>query len=107
MKPRLALTALLLAIALLPAVAFACPNCADTVSETDAAAPAGSDKSFVPALPTKDLANSFNYSIYLMLAVPYTLLIVGGFVVYRVLKKADSKMLSDQADLATKSDSAA
>lgn len=96
MKLRLMIVALVLS-ASLASLALACPNCADTVSETDAAAPTGSDKSFVASLPTKDLANSFNYSIYLMLAVPYALLGVGGYVFYRVLKKADAKMLN-QAD---------
>jgi hypothetical protein len=98
MKPRLALPAAFLALAFLAPAAIACPNCADTVGETNNAAPEDAGKSFVASLPTKDLANSFNYSIYVMLVVPYTLIIVGGYIGYRMLKKADAKMMQQQTD---------
>jgi len=96
-KPLLALLLALALLAVAPAFVVACPNCADTVGENDSAAPVGSDKSFVASLPTKDLADSFNYSIYLMLIVPYALLTIGGFVVYRLIKKADARMIENEA----------
>lgn len=78
---------LLLAVTLLvPAAAQACPNCAASMPGTknpgSDAAPANAD-----AAPKSGLADGFYYSILLMLAVPYTLAGVGGYAIYRAMKR--------------------
>jgi hypothetical protein len=67
--------ALLVMLAFLPA-ASACPNCKEAV----AAAGDQSDDD-----PLRE-ARAYNYSIYFMLAVPYSLLGVGGAVGYRMYR---------------------
>lgn len=54
--------------------AIACPNCKDAITS------AGDDDD-----PLRE-ARAFNWSIYFMLAVPYTMLGVGGFIGYRMYR---------------------
>jgi hypothetical protein len=66
--------ALLLMLAVAPA-APACPNCKEAVA-------ASGDQDDDPYRE----ARAYNYSIYFMLAVPYTLLGVGGVAGYRMYR---------------------
>lgn len=68
-------------------MASACPNCKDAVANGEA----GDDD------PLRE-ARAYNYSIYFMLAVPYTILGTAGFLAYRhyrtthaVLRQVDSE----------------
>jgi hypothetical protein len=56
--------------------ALACPNCKEAIAS------AGDDDD-----PLRE-ARAFNLSIYFMLAVPYTMLGVGGFIGYRMYRSA-------------------
>ena len=58
-------------------MAAACPNCKDAV----AAGEAGDDD------PLRE-ARAYNYSIYFMLAVPYSILATAGLVAYRKYRAA-------------------
>ena len=60
-------------------LAMACPNCKDAV----AAGEVGDDD------PLRE-ARAYNYSIYFMLAVPYSILATGGFVAYRKYRATHS-----------------
>jgi hypothetical protein len=73
--------ALLLAFALLGPVAGAraCPSCQEAVSLSDDADTQAADEA--------RLARAYNHSIYLMVGMPYFLLGVLGFLVYRGLKQ--------------------
>lgn len=73
-------TAILLLLATLflaaPGTVQACPTCADAIPQESAAGEEDQAR----------LARAYNYSIYLMLAVPYSMLGVVGFLVYRQLR---------------------
>ncbi len=71
--------ALLLMLAVVPAVS-ACPNCKEAVAS--AGDPSDDD-------PLRE-ARAYNYSIYFMLGVAYTLLGVGGGVGYRMYRLQQS-----------------
>jgi hypothetical protein len=70
---RIACVALVLFVAalVLPAVAAACPNCADAKSDSEY--PGGS----------ASLGAGFYYSILLMIAVPWTAISTVAFLIYR------------------------
>lgn len=84
--------ALLASLLLTASVASACPNCRDTVAED---AQTTSQANVAPEAPDARphnvaagprLAEGFNYSVLLMLAVPYTLLgvfVIGGYYFMR------------------------
>jgi hypothetical protein len=65
---------LLLAV---PTCTFACPYCKDAIAASD-----GEEEPSAANLPA-----AYNNSIYLMVGMPYLLLGVFGFLVYRGLKK--------------------
>lgn len=76
------LVTLLLAIGV--CAAHACPNCTASMPGTknpDATAGAAAQP------PKAGLADGFYYSILLMLAIPYTLAGVGGYALYRTIKR--------------------
>lgn len=73
MTSRLAAWMLAAAILLASRPAFACPNCKEALSAQ-------------PTDATR-LADGFNKSILLMLAVPISLAGVGGFAVRRAVKR--------------------
>jgi len=73
--------------------AVACPNCKETVAQADGqiVASAGNDNGPSGAnMPRSDMARGFNYSVLLMLAVPYTMVGVGGFSIYWLLRKSSA-----------------
>lgn len=76
-KPRLPwVLAGLLSFLLLCANASACPNCKDSLAS-------GND-------PTAEsLGTGLSYSVLFMLAVPFSALATGSFVVYRAAKRGD------------------
>lgn len=90
MTRRIFVILLLVSLAFCASVS-ACPNCKDAVADDQAAADATGNKDMsgnpqkVAASPR--LADGFNYSVLLMLAVPYTLLGVGVFSVVYLLRK--------------------
>jgi hypothetical protein len=59
-----------------PAAIRACPTCAEAIPQETAAGEEDQGK----------LARAYNYSIYLMLGVPYSMLGFVGFLVYRQLR---------------------
>src|SRR5215213_3281322 len=59
-----------------PAILQACPTCADAIPQESAAGEEDQAK----------LARAYNYSIYLMLGVPYSMLGFVGYLVYRQLR---------------------
>lgn len=65
------LIVLLVAALVLPAVASACPNCKDAVSDGEYPGGAAS------------LGHGFYYSILLMIAVPWTAVLTVAFLIYR------------------------
>ena len=72
-RPRRTLAATALALVLLPAgLASACPNCRDSIPNSDAPQATG-------------LPGGFNHSIYFMLG---GLFAVGGFVVRMIVKES-------------------
>lgn len=85
----------ILAISLLAAsVAYACPNCRDTVAgeaqsaEQANVAPDAPDARPHNVAASPRLAEGFNYSVLFMLAVPYTLLGVFVFGGYYFIRKS-------------------
>jgi hypothetical protein len=77
---RLWIGVLVLTAALaVPATLRACPACAEAIA-------ASADMEDVDDFP-----QAMNHSIYLMIAVPYTTLALGGFFVYRGLKANSGK----------------
>lgn len=86
----LLLLALLLAA---PAPLFACPSCADAVPQGTG----GGDED------AYNLSRAYNQSILLMLAVPYTMLGVVGFLVYRHLRARASLASSAHSPLSSDS----
>ena len=66
----------------LPARALACPNCKDAIVESGEA----TDEED----PLRE-ARAYNRSIYLMVGMPYLLLTIGGFAVYRGLRATQKK----------------
>lgn len=77
MRRWLALTFMAFLIAAMPAAA--CPNCKESV--TSSGDMSGEDD------PLRE-AKAYNWSIYLMLAVPYGLLGTFGFMSYRMYRAA-------------------
>jgi hypothetical protein len=75
------------AFLLLAPAALACPNCKDAVANGEA----GDDD------PLRE-ARAYNNSIYLMLAVPYTILGTAGFVVYRKYRAAQITLPSTDSN---------
>lgn len=65
-------------------VAWACPNCKEAVAS------AGDNEDD----PFRE-SRAYNYSIYFMLAVPYSLLGGGGFVAYRMYRSARKRPAVD------------
>jgi hypothetical protein len=64
--------------------AYACPMCREAVNQSainagDAAGPDG-----------RGLGAAFAWSIYIMIAVPYLMVSVGGFVIWRAIKRAQA-----------------
>jgi hypothetical protein len=102
MPRRLTILAIaLLTLASVPA-AHACPMCKETVADPGSfdvsaggtpGAP-GDITNAQTAATTPQLGDAFNYSILLMLAVPYSLLAAGGataFVLYRRNQRTASR----------------
>lgn len=98
-----------LAVLVLASLAFAasvsaCPNCKDAVADDQAAADATGNRDMsgnpqkMAASPR--LADGFNYSVLLMLAVPYTLLGVGVFTGIYLLRKNAARVHAMQAAVA-------
>ncbi len=87
-----------LGLALAASTAWACPMCADNLP-TQAAQESGGaaalpnvaqavrDADGSAAPPRADLARGFYLSILLMLAVPYTMLLGGGLVLWRLVRR--------------------
>ena len=76
MNRSLRMLSILAVLASSPAI-MACPNCKDAV---EAGASESGDED-----PMRE-ARAYNNSIYFMLAVPYSILATGGFLVYRRLR---------------------
>ena len=75
---RLALALTLATVGVTPA--WACPNCKETAElAIESAAEVGFDDPLAEA-------RAYNRSIYVMLAVPYTIVTFGGFYCYRHLR---------------------
>ncbi len=64
-----------------PMTVCACPLCAEAIANSNATEP-DDDKDNFPA--------AMNQSIYLMLAVPYSMLGIVGFMIYRGVKKNEA-----------------
>lgn len=84
---RFGLAIVLLVTLGLAGAAYACPNCAEAMpgsNSPDGAAGAGGNAGGGGG---GGLADGFYWSILFMLAVPYTLAGIGGYAIYRALKK--------------------
>ncbi|MCE9592435.1 MAG: hypothetical protein K8S99_18165 [Planctomycetes bacterium] len=80
-------------MAFAPLIASACPNCREAMADEAAdnktvlpsARPLATDPmplAVVEPGPSGDTPKGYAYSIYLMIAVPYTFLAAGGFGIY-------------------------
>lgn len=73
------LLALTLSLSLAP-IASACPLCKDSIPEAEDGATTDHDP--------ERLSEGYNYSIYMMLLVPFTLCGVVGVMIYRTTRNA-------------------
>lgn len=61
----------------------ACPSCQDAIASSSSA----EEINLTTTGDNPNFPAAINQSIYLMLAVPYLALVVGGFLIYRGVKK--------------------
>lgn len=81
-------------------IASACPSCQaalENLSETE-----DYDEE---AEKQRNLSAAFNNSIYVMISVPYVLMGIFGFLVYRGIRKHDAKQLEQIEGESSKKDS--